>query len=71
MTPEERELAACRRARTDIFFSDIPTDQKNAKRLCFSCPVQVECLESSLLEPYGIFGGLLPVDRRRLAREVR
>jgi WhiB family redox-sensing transcriptional regulator len=51
-----------------LFYSDLPSEQKVAKALCFSCPVQTECLQAALdnNERFGIWGGLLPAERKRL-----
>lgn len=41
-----------------------------AKALCAECPLKVECLQVALEagEPYGIWGGLTPEERRALKR---
>lgn len=42
-----------------------------AKDVCWrECPVRTDCLEAALVneEPFGIFGGLTPVERQRLMR---
>ena len=51
-----------------MFFSDNTADQNAAKRLCFRCPVQFECLEYGMAERFGIWGGLLPSQRSSLLR---
>lgn len=40
-----------------------------ALAICAGCPVREQCLEDNLTDPYGIFGGMLPTHRRRLAAE--
>lgn len=42
-----------------------------AKRICATCPVQVECLEYALdiRDAYGIWGGLTAAERRKISRE--
>lgn len=44
---------------------------ERAKAICCRCPVRQTCLEANLHEPFGIFGGLTPRERRRLARSER
>lgn len=53
---------------THLFYSDLSSEQASAKRLCFACPVQTECLQAALdnNERFGIWGGLLPAERKRL-----
>ncbi len=55
---------------TYLFFSDNTSDQAQAKAMCFDCPVQFECLEYSIenAEKFGIFGGLLPSERKQVIR---
>ena len=51
-----------------LFFSDNTADQNTAKRLCFRCPVQFECLEYGMTERFGIWGGVLPGERAAILR---
>jgi hypothetical protein len=46
---------------------------KTAKKLCAGCPIRLECLEYALAadEEYGVWGGLSPVERRRLKQKNR
>ena len=48
-----------------LFFSDSTSEQKTVKRMCFRCPVQLECLEGALQrrEKFGVWGGCLPSER--------
>ena len=72
------ERAACRRVDTELFFpsAGAPWDQaRRAKGICAGCPVRIECLDSAMAYEgsvhaqlrYGIFGGLDPNQRGRLA----
>lgn len=73
LSAEWRELAACARADADLreFF---PESQGQtgyvAKRICGTCPVNRQCLESALdgREEWGIWGGAGEQLRRPLAR---
>jgi WhiB family redox-sensing transcriptional regulator len=40
-----------------------------AKRVCRTCPTQMRCLEAHLNEPYGVWGGLDPRERREQRRQ--
>lgn len=42
-----------------------------AKSICAQCPVRLSCLQYALEfnEIFGIWGGLTPVERRRMKRE--
>lgn len=44
--------------------------EQRAKQICLRCPVLMSCRAEALLtrEPYGIWGGLSEVDRRRVKR---
>ena len=66
---------------TAIFFSAGPDKADNAashqqvqasaaKEICFICDVRMECLEYAVetRQPFGIWGGLLPNERRPLTR---
>ena len=43
-----------------------------ARQLCAECPVQAVCLEYALdaREPFGVWGGTTPGERRRMLRRV-
>ena len=50
----------------DLFFSTKPKEVKEAKALCADCPLREQCEELGWGEEHGIWGGLSPVDRRKL-----
>jgi WhiB family redox-sensing transcriptional regulator len=68
--------AACRDTDPDVFFIGPGKSTAEARRICLSCPVRRECLAAALQaeaskskdERHGIFGGLAPKERHRLAR---
>lgn len=49
-----------------LFFNDSCEEQ--AKRICATCPVMVECLDHALRLPeqYGVWGGKTPRERHRM-----
>ncbi|MEW2353269.1 WhiB family transcriptional regulator [Spirillospora sp. NPDC029432] len=53
----------------ELFFPD-HADPGPAKRICAGCGVRDQCLGHALVagEPYGIWGGLTPGERRGRAR---
>jgi len=66
--------AACRGQPSEVFFgSDNETREDRsrrealARRLCRNCPVLRPCQSYAVAaqEPYGIWGGMTPVERRR------
>lgn len=68
------EDAACRTADPELFFPtrELPREQRRAaereaKSICSRCPVIAECLQAALErdERHGIWGGLLPRERKR------
>ena len=73
-----RNDAACRDTDPSLFFPVGQTGPaiehiKNAKAVCDSCAVQVECLEFALMtnQDAGIWGGLTEDERRQIRRERR
>ena len=78
--PVWRGDAACRSTDAQHFFAPLaePRDARSrreraARALCRACPVQKACLDYALRvqEPYGIWGGLTELERRRLLRARR
>ena len=77
-TPDSawRASAACRPHPTAWFFPEpgTPGDPgaERARQVCASCSVREACLTEALAtrEPYGIWGGLTPTQRRRLPRDT-
>ncbi len=68
-----QERARCRDLDVEMFFPEKGRAARAAKRVCMECPVRAECLEYALRrrETEGVWGGLTPTERRRLARERR
>jgi hypothetical protein len=62
--------AACRNAPPDTCFpeNEEPHLYAVAKRLCEECPVVGFCLEIGLEEKWGMWGGLDPIERQKLAK---
>jgi WhiB family redox-sensing transcriptional regulator len=65
--------AACRGSDIELWFD--PNRVKEAKRICSSCPVRAECLESALQDEsrwhfksfkYGVRGGMTGEERERM-----
>ncbi|MBT0568597.1 WhiB family transcriptional regulator [Williamsia sp. CHRR-6] len=58
----------CRQVDPDLWFPEVGERDTAAKRICADCPVTGECLDWALAtdERFGIWGGLSPVERRRL-----
>ena len=44
---------------------------KPARELCLKCPVRYECLEFGIDEPWGVWGGHSPSQRRRISSLVK
>jgi WhiB family redox-sensing transcriptional regulator len=71
----EHKPLACE-GRDDLFFpedDDYNTPKtEQARALCRACPKLVECRQRGLdnEEPYGIWGGLTPEDRREALNVV-
>lgn len=75
MTKEWHEQAACQGMDTNIWFRN---DNRQALKVCQSCPVRWECLEDAMREesaPYchtfGIRGGTTAAQRLAMARGAK
>jgi len=55
----------------DLFFPERGASTREAKAVCRSCEVRVDCLEYALAhgEKFGIWGGLSERERRRVRRQ--
>lgn len=63
--------ANCLGADPDMFFPERGASTREAKAVCFACPVMDECLEYALnnVEKFGIWGGRSERERRVIRRE--
>lgn len=66
-------LAECSKGDPDVCF---PPDEEPhlyaiAKRICEECPVSGFCLEIGLDEKWGMWGGLDPIERAKLAKSPK
>ncbi len=66
-----QERANCLGVDPDLFFPERGASTREAKSVCSSCEVRVDCLEYALVngEKFGIWGGLSERERRRLRRQ--
>lgn len=66
------EAALCPQTDHEAFFPEQGGNTKSAKAICHRCPVESECLVYALKhrEPYGIWGGMSPRQRRALERDI-
>jgi WhiB family redox-sensing transcriptional regulator len=74
-----QDRAACIGEPQDLFFPaglDKDDTERQAKKVCARCPVRFECREYAISEGIngagtGIWGGMMPDERRRLIRRRR
>lgn len=68
-----QEDAACPSTDPHIFFPETAEETAAAKRVCFSCEVQDQCLLYALEnnEQHGIWGGKTANQRRAIMRNAR
>ncbi|GGV80392.1 WhiB family transcriptional regulator [Streptomyces thermoviolaceus] len=63
--------AACQGQPLELFFSDSERNIREATRICGRCPVRAECFAEGMhaedASRYGIYGGLTPDERAKLA----
>lgn len=73
---EWTDRAACKGMDTNLFFEGnksggVTQWSAEVRNACYTCPVQVECLDWALVnENRGFWGGMTPVDRRRARKEA-
>ena len=67
------ERASCLGLDTDLFYAARTEllleglTYNHLRRVCFSCPIQKECLKvGTAFEPYGFWGGLSEDERRHI-----
>lgn len=68
-----RERSLCAQTDPEAFFPEKGGSSREAKKVCQSCEVSVECLESALEndERFGVWGGTSELERRAMRRERR
>ena len=68
--PDWRDQALCAQSDPDRFFPEKGGSTRQAKLVCQSCQVRVECLGYALQhdERFGVWGGLTEQERRKLKR---
>ena len=66
-----QERANCLGVDPDLFFPERGASTKEAKAVCNSCEVRLDCLEYALRhgEKFGIWGGMSERERRRIRRQ--
>lgn len=67
-----QDQALCAQTDPEAFFPEKGGSTREAKRICASCPVRIECLDYALAhdERFGIWGGLSERERRKIKRRV-
>jgi WhiB family transcriptional regulator, redox-sensing transcriptional regulator len=69
---EWQERALCAQTDPEAFFPEKGGSTREAKRVCMSCEVRVQCLDYALEndERFGIWGGLSERERRRVKKHA-
>lgn len=72
--------AACKGMPAEVFYPDVQEERgvdtteafAEAKAICEACPVRETCQAESIAnrEPDGVWGGLTPLERRRVIRKL-
>jgi WhiB family redox-sensing transcriptional regulator len=67
-----QERSLCAQTDPEAFFPEKGGSTREAKRVCLSCEVRVQCLEYALEndERFGIWGGLSERERRRVKKRA-
>ena len=69
---EWQERALCAQTDPEAFFPEKGGSTREAKRVCMSCEVRVQCLDYALEndERFGIWGGLSERERRKVKKHA-
>ena len=67
-----QERALCAQTDPEAFFPEKGGSTREAKKVCLTCEVRTDCLESALMndERFGIWGGLSERERRKLKKRA-
>ncbi len=67
-----QERALCAQTDPEAFFPEKGGSTREAKKVCLTCEVRQDCLESALEndERFGIWGGLSERERRKLKKRA-
>ena len=67
-----QERALCAQTDPEAFFPEKGGSTREAKKVCLTCEVRNDCLESALMkdERFGIWGGLSERERRKLKKKA-
>ena len=67
-----QERALCAQTDPEAFFPEKGGSTREAKKVCLTCEVRDDCLESALMndERFGIWGGLSERERRKLKKRA-
>ena len=67
---EWQERALCAQTDPESFFPEKGGSTREAKKVCLSCEVRVECLEYALEQriEHGVWGGCSERERRRILK---
>ena len=67
-----QERALCSQTDPEAFFPEKGGSTREAKKVCLTCEVRQDCLESALSndERFGIWGGLSERERRKLKKRA-
>lgn len=73
MTTAVTPRPACAGVDPAVFFPDVGGNADAARAICNTCPITEQCLQWAIdnREKYGVWGGLVEEERRRLIRTGR
>jgi hypothetical protein len=70
--------ALCRSENAEHLKTFFPEEQTHGgnhliapRKMCIECPVRFDCLEYGLEEPYGVWGGHSPSQRKRIVKLLK
>lgn len=68
-----QDEALCAQTDPDLFFPEKGGNNRRPIAVCRECPVRIPCLDDALRtdERWGIRGGLSPLARQRLLRDIK
>jgi len=69
------DKANCRGMNTEIFYLEErdlkykDLDNETVRKICFTCPIQKDCLQAGLDEEFGIWGGFTRRERTKIRNQ--
>lgn len=58
LTDVQQQAVCANHKDKDLWFSSVPSEREEAKRLCHTCPLALACRQLGKQQTHGVWGGL-------------